>query len=405
MTDQTLRQASYQGVPFFFQSIEESNGRRLTINDLPFQEKAYIQDMGKANQTLNVSLYVIGDSSGDQAHRSAKDKADILKVALNQNTIGNLELPYFPDRLKVKAGAYSVSYSGQSRVDFQCEFVVTEEQEPVITITQRLDKANSFLDDFFVALYNDINRITNFKNEILGGVEFILSSSYSLRSWEFVLKDALGFVKSLFNHIEFEFDSDKRNIKEKISSLENTTDLDFVPYFDVIKDIAQASKLGSPINAFEESLNYEPTTVTYPNRSNTLQQTALNETTMSHAFKQAFIAAYAVSLGQQEFQTREQAIYHRALLSDELDGEYAHILGESFDKLTDVTNNAASYITSTISTLVPVVTVEGHNKLMPVTWWSYRLYGNLDYVDDLIKRNNIADPSFMPLSFKAVAWE
>ena len=105
MTDQTLRQASYQGVPFFFQSIEESNGRRLTINDLPFPEKAYIQDMGKANQTLNVSLYVIGDSSGDQAHRSAKDKADILKVALNQNTIGNLELPYFPDRLKVGAGA------------------------------------------------------------------------------------------------------------------------------------------------------------------------------------------------------------------------------------------------------------------------------------------------------------
>ena len=79
--------------------------------------------------------------------------------------------------------------------------------------------------------------------------------------------------------------------------------------------------------------------------------------------------------------------------------------GRVFDKLTDVTNNAASYITSTISTLVPVVTVEGHNKLMPVTWWSYRLYGNLDYVDDLIKRNNIADPSFMPLSFKAVAWE
>ena len=121
-----------------------------------------------------------------------------------------------------------------------------------------------------------------------------------------MLKDALGFVKSLFNHIEFEFDSDKRNIKEKISSLENTTDLDFVPYFDVIKDIAQASKLGSPINAFEESLNYEPTTVTYPNRSNTLQQTALNETT-SHAFKQAFIAAYAVSLGQQEFSDKEQS--------------------------------------------------------------------------------------------------
>lgn len=404
MADQTLRQCSFRGIPFFFSSISDSGGRRLSVNDLPFQSQAYIQDMGRANQRLQVSFYVTGDDP-ENPHRSAKESADLLKQSLNQDTVGLLELAYFPDRLKVRAGEYTVSYNGTSKIDFECEFTVTEERTPIVTVTQRLEKSNDLFQDFIIDLKNDIDRITNYKDRFLGGVGLFLRTSYAIRSWEFTLKDALGFVKSLFNHIEMEFDSDKRNIKEKIVAVERSDSTDYEPYFDIIADIATAPKAGTPVSAFEEALNYQPVTITQPNRSNTLQQAALNETTLSHAFKQAFIAAYAVSLGQQEFQTREQAVYHRALLSDEMDIEYDSTLGDSFESLTKVTNNAASYITESISTLVPVVTVEGHNKKLPATWWSYRLYGNLDYVDDLIQRNNVSDPSFMPLSFQAVAWE
>lgn len=404
MTDQTLRQCSFQGIPFFFSSITDKGGRRLSINDLPFQDKAYIQDMGRNNQRLNVSFYVTGDDP-ENLHRSVKDQADFLKQALNQEGTGLLELAYFPDRLKVIAGEYSVSYSGQSRVDFDCEFIVTEERTPIITVTQRLERSNDLLDSFFQALYRDINRITNFTNDVLGGVEFLLSASYALETWKYTLNDALGFVEDLFNHVSLAFGDDRTRITRSIKNLKSSDSLEFEPYFEVLRDIATVQKTGSPISGFEEALNYQPVTVTYPSRSNTLQQSGLNETTLSHAFKQAFIASYAVSLGQQEFTTRQQAIYHRALLSDELDQEYAHVIGESFDALTDVTNNAASYITNRISDLVPVVTVEGHKRQLPAVWWSYRLYGSLDYVEDLIQRNNIADPSFMPLSFQAVAWE
>lgn len=404
MVDKTLRPCSFQGIPFFFSSITDEGGRRLFITDLPFQEKAYIQDMGKNNQRLNVSFYVTGDDR-ENLHKSAKEQADLLKEALNRQGTGLLELAYFPDRLKVIAGEYTARYQGESRVDFDCEFIVTEEISPIITITQRLEKSNNLIDIFFQALYRDINRITNFKNKVFGGVEFLLSVNYALETWKFTLQDFLGFIEDLLNHITLAFDDDRQRISFTIKKLKKNETLEFEPYFEVLRDIATAQKLGNPIYGFEEALQYQPVTITYPNRSKTLQQSALNETTLSHAFKQALIASYAVSLGQQEFKTRQQAIYHRAFLSDELDKEYQHILGESFDDLTNVTNNASSYITNRISDLVPVVTVEGHTKELPATWWSYRLYGNLNYVQDLINRNNVADPSFMPLSFKAVAWE
>jgi prophage DNA circulation protein len=86
-----------------------------------------------------------------------------------------------------------------------------------------------------------------------------------------------------------------------------------------------------------------------------------------------------------------------------IDTEHDYTTGTNFDLLTEVVNSTTTYITNELANLSIVVTIEGHNKLLPATYWSYRLYGNLDYVDDLIQRNGISDPDFMPLSFKALS--
>jgi hypothetical protein len=174
-----------------------------------------------------------------------------------------------------------------------------------------------------------------------------------------------------------------------------------VPYYGILHDIAITPKKDNNLNAFNEVLEFVPTTIT-PEGSKTKKQDAINQTYLTHTFKQMMIASYAVMLTQSSFNNKEQAIYHRARLSDLLDSEFEVIIDDSLNELMELTNNSATYLTEVIATLAPVLTIDGHTQELPVSYWCHRLYGTLDNLNDVIERNSIADPYFTPLSFKTL---
>jgi hypothetical protein len=390
MTETTRRQCSFRGIPFELETISQSGGRRLSINEFPYQINAYIEDLGQKNTSITIDGYLMPDLLTDTPFKQIKELKNALESAFNEGGIGLLELSYYPNRLKVYASDSSFSINGTNKIDFNVTFVFYKEIKPLLSVVSyQIDTQNKFL-NFVNGLLSELSSLVNFD----------LSAIYPYKSYLATLQIAKEYIQTLFRGITLSDDDASSKITDRINNLSTT---DYADYFNLIYDIATYEKATSSLSVFIDTLNYEPTDATLSGRSSTRISMVDNERYLTHAFKQAFIGAYAVSLTQEKFETRSQAIYHRANLSDLIDTEHDYTTGTNFDLLTDVVNSATTYITNELANLSIVVTIEGHNKLLPATYWSYRLYGNLDYVDDLIQRNGIVDPDFMPLSFKALS--
>jgi prophage DNA circulation protein len=390
MVDLTRRKSSFRSIPFEVESISQSGGRRLSINEFPYQINAYIEDLGQKNTSVSVDGYLMPDLLTNTPYKQLKELKDALEVAFNEGGIGLLELSYYPNRLKAYASDSSFTINSSNKIDFNVTFVFYKENKPLLsTVSYQIETQNKYL-----------NLINGLLSELSAVVNFDLSAIYPYKSYLATLKIASDYIKALFRGITLADDDASSNITDRINNLSTT---DYVDYFNLMYDIATYEKATSSLNVFIEMLNYQPTSTTLTGRSQTRIDMVNNERYLTHAFKQAFIGAYAVSLTQEQFETRSQAIYHRANLSDLIDTEHDYALGVTFDLLTDTVNATTTYITNQLINLSTVVTIEGHNKELPATYWSYRLYGNLDYVDDLIQRNSIVDPDIMPLSFKALS--
>jgi hypothetical protein len=390
MVDLTRRKSSFRSIPFEVESISQSGGRRLSINEFPYQINAYIEDLGQKNTSVSVEGYLMPDLLTNTPYKQLKELKDALELAFNEGGIGLLELSYYPNRLKVYASDSSFTINSSNKIDFNVTFVFYKENKPLLsTVSYQIETQNKYL-----------NLINGLLSELSAVVNFDPSAIYPYKSYLATLKIASDYIKALFRGITLADDDASSNITDRINNLSTT---DYVDYFYLMYDIATYEKATSSLNVFIETLNYQPTSTTLTGRSQTRIDMVNNERYLTHAFKQAFIGAYAVSLTQEQFETRSQAIYHRANLSDLIDTEHDYALGVTFDLLTDTVNATTTYITNQLINLSTVVTIEGHNKELPATYWSYRLYGNLDYVDDLIQRNSIVDPDIMPLSFKALS--
>jgi prophage DNA circulation protein len=390
MTDTTRRQCSFRGIPFELETISQSGGRRLSINEFPYQINAYIEDLGQKNTSLTIDGYIMPDLLTDTPYTQIKELKNALESAFNEGGIGLLELSYYPNRLKVYASDSSFSINSTNKIDFSVTFVFYKEIKQLLSVVSyQIDTQNKYL-NFVNGLLSELSSLVNFD----------LSAVYPYKSYLATLQIAKEYIQTLFRGITLSDDDASSKITDRINNLSAS---DYADYFNLIYDIATYEKSTSSLSIFIDALNYVSLDNSITGRSNTRISMANNEKYLTHAFKQALIGAYAVSLTQEKFETRSQAIYHRANLSDLIDTEHDYTTGANFDLLTEVVNSATTYITNELANLSIVVTIEGHNKLLPATYWSYRLYGNLNYVDDLIQKNGIADPDFMPLSFKALS--
>lgn len=81
-----LRPASFRGVPFFIESHDAQEGRRVEVHEFPLRDAPYVEDLGKKAGTYSVSAYVLGADYMD-----ARDK---LRAACNEPGAAELVHPY-----------------------------------------------------------------------------------------------------------------------------------------------------------------------------------------------------------------------------------------------------------------------------------------------------------------------
>lgn len=97
-----LLEASFRGVPFQVENTDLDGGRRTQQHDYPQRDKPYVEDLGRAARVLSFAGFVVGDDYVAQAGS--------LLSALEAAGPGTLIHPWF--------GTMTVSVTGQQRVSF-----------------------------------------------------------------------------------------------------------------------------------------------------------------------------------------------------------------------------------------------------------------------------------------------
>jgi prophage DNA circulation protein len=146
MVDLTRRKSSFRSIPFEVESISQSGGRRLSINEFPYQINAYIEDLGQKNTSVSVDGYLMPDLLTNTPYKQLKELKDALEVAFNEGGIGLLELSYYPNRLKAYASDSSFTINSSNKIDFNVTFVFYKENKPLLsTVSYKIEKQNKYL--------------------------------------------------------------------------------------------------------------------------------------------------------------------------------------------------------------------------------------------------------------------
>lgn len=98
----SLRPASWRGVPFQVEAADVAAGRRTVLHEYPQRDKAWSEDLGRAARPIDVEGFLVGDDYVDQANK--------LLEALEKPGPGTLVHPWF--------GTLTVSLKDPGKVSF-----------------------------------------------------------------------------------------------------------------------------------------------------------------------------------------------------------------------------------------------------------------------------------------------
>jgi prophage DNA circulation protein len=83
---ENIRQASFRGVPFGVLDASDSRGRNIVIHEFPLRDKIFVEDLGRAKRTINLTAFILNPDY--------ESKRDALIEALEEPGPGTLVHPW-----------------------------------------------------------------------------------------------------------------------------------------------------------------------------------------------------------------------------------------------------------------------------------------------------------------------
>lgn len=383
--------ASFRGVKFFVDVGENAGGRHLAAHEFPFSESApFVEDMGRRGKSNTVEGYVVGDE-----YETAKSA---LIAALDAPGAGELVHPFFGTR-RVAAKTYRVR---ETRADggmatFSIEFVETL-AEPVLPTSSPATAA-------VVA-----SKVTAVK--AASRAQFLATRSLVFRpegadlpTNDFVAFNALvaGMFRVLdANPISAELRAGFRRylaaepVAPAALVAEYVADL-ASGLFDQFTATLVAAAGGLPLDPVAlvlglGSLDLGPRpTASTPRRA--IEQ-------RDYDAMQTLVARLAITGAASAILTRtwenfERAVEVRSLLTDAIDAHAESVADDTFATLTDLRSGLVDAVPGLDSDL-PRLQTYTPPSVAPSLVVAHRLYGHLALEADLVSRNRLRHPGFVP---------
>lgn len=186
-----LRDASYKGVKFKVLSSDTEIGRRNVLHQYPFQEEAFLEDLGQDADQFSIEAFVIQSSSNLFNYFTARDK--LIKV-LKDGVPGKLIHPFLGEKFVGVLGKAKISESLQEGgiARFSIRFVETTKNKLPGTLTGEGlldgvigDAINSYIDwfadkyDTVVSGIDDINAYFTMARGLVGSIRGTIGNAIS----------------------------------------------------------------------------------------------------------------------------------------------------------------------------------------------------------------------------------
>jgi prophage DNA circulation protein len=381
-----LQPASFRGAAFFVSSHDASTGRKIIVHEFPLRDTAFVEDMGRRNRVFSIEAYVIGSD-----YMAARDA---LIDALEAEGPGRLVHPY---RGEITVAVGTVS-SRESTTEggfcaFQIEFVEAESQtaQPSDFVDPAgltggaadalIDGVAAFFEDVFSVLLQPqfaIDSLLDIVDGVTGSIDKVLSpvvngvqalaklqaSIFTLKTEAAVLlrepAKLAGQVRAVFEGIKGQFGSPLAGVKA----------------------LTSVAALPQPVPAAPQ---------TTPVR---LQEYA-NQAALMTLFRTTAAAEAARAVLDVPFESYEDAVAIRDTLLAAMDTEMASASDPVYYVLADLAAALVRSVPGDTNSLARLVSVIPATAV-PAVVLSYRLYGDLRSESDIVARNAIRNPLFVP---------
>lgn len=400
---QKLRQASFKGIPFYIEAISGETGRRGHLHEYPNRNTAYFEDMGKKTTLQNIEAFVIGDNYLENERQ--------LIEACGSCGVGVLVHPFHGNFNVVCTNcAYSLKSSEMGISRLTLSFTETDEivlpvvsedfKDKLLSLsnTTNIEINSNFLNKFNIeGLSSDVinsigETIKTFANKALDALDFVNSKIDDAQN---IADGKLSIVDSITN-VALKMSDTLNNAVSLLKTPEA-----FMARISALYDII--SSFSNPMDAIRSiknvsNLNVAKEIEKIDINSKKGQREAENKQQLELLCQRAGIVSQANIISSMEFKSSKEA---EEILNDFINQVEEQILTKvstdenTLQSLKDLRSVLIKDITTTIKKL-PEVKIIKIPQSIPSVVLAYELYGDIDRADEIIKRNNIFKPGFMP---------
>lgn len=397
----TLRRASFRGARFHVETDEIHYGRRIKTHEFPNRDRPFQEDLGEAAITYSVTAYVASDNV-------LAEKAALVD-ACRRRGAGRLVLPTEGSISVVcKSCSRSQEKDRMGYIAFSLEFLEGGAGFGVVaSVISRAAIALLAVDALSIiqSLFLDTYAVS-------GSASWVLSSSsLHFRTWLSAVDDARLSATltaeggaNLAQAIDDAFAD-----APAIAAIDVGAREDGVKGETIAEAASRIAKLvtaaaPTPVAAAEIFAGMLPFAYADPFPIDGVQgaRVASNDEITELALRATLLVEMAVAIAEADFDMREAAINTRARFSEAFGQVLDRVTGDNAAVLQDVRGKAVDVLSARIIDLRPTITVQSQAS-SPSIVWAYRLYADAARQVDLVNRNQVRHPSYMPNDFEAEA--
>ncbi len=421
----TLWPASFRGVPFWVERDNMTTGRRLSVVEFPGADTPFIEDLGGASTPIEITGYLLGDSSDAQI--AALEQACFTQGAATlvlpaQGPVQARCEHIKRDRLRDKAGRFgfeakfvidgTAPAASSSVPEYQAQLTFDAGQGVVAA-------AGSFLAGASVVDYPNwvADNVVTATQDAVAGLETIYSQNGVDPAKAAAVKLAVAATPAL-SPTSLAATTNVSGLYAGLVALYNSAPVAVSGVTGVDPSLASglvniAAALGGAMDpaaaasAFAAAADNYPDVAPAPAGATANRAAdAANMQLVARLARLAFLNAYAQALVAQTYETRQDAITARADCVVRFDRELELCsspddiaVAQAMIGLRDAT---VAYLSLAIINAKPVLTVTTPSE-WPVLMAAWRLYQDPTRAPDLLTRNAVPTAEFLGASFEALA--
>ncbi|HEU4806115.1 MAG TPA: DNA circularization N-terminal domain-containing protein [Nitrobacter sp.] len=391
----SLWQASFKGVPFKVERDAEAAGRRIRIHEFPMRDVPYLEDLGELRREFDVMAYVASDSAD-------VDAASLISVCAARGA-GVLVLPsHGPITARCLTAERRRDKDRHGYIAIGMRLVREGASSALGSVAMRANLTFAAADNLSAALAASFAvslRVSGQPGFVVDQTTAAVQDSYAalegVRTSEPVLASKSAGIR---NTIQAAFDAAPAVIVSEPSVAASGI-------VSIARALGDAMPAAAAVQTFDALSRSAPVDVDMSSRTSSGRALANNLVASYRNLRLAALAAYCEAIVRAELADRRAALTLRANVAEYFEAEMDRLTADQSDlynAMAGLRNATVDFLSRAVLDLAPVNSVSA-NMPMPSLFWAWRLYSDPARSADLVARNRVVHPSFMPSEFEALA--